>query len=191
MSFHRSRFASGLVLAAILAIPPLSCDAAGKGLASETDLTTALSPAGTRPVLVHAWASWCVPCVAEWPELARVLRSKSRRPIDVVTISLDGEKRLAEARKLLKRNSPVPGKAFVAEIGTAWSPLHDLDPEWDGSLPATWIVSADRTLLFVSRGGTRLDRLASEIDRIAPEPSVQPEGAGVGPTHRSTKGAPR
>ena len=40
-------------------------------------------------VLVNFWATWCEPCMAEFPELQKMYRMYRKRPFDVVTVSIN------------------------------------------------------------------------------------------------------
>ena len=54
------------------------------------DQLRALRKNGTgKFLLVNFWATWCEPCVAEFPELQRQLAMYRKRPFDVVTVSIN------------------------------------------------------------------------------------------------------
>ena len=40
-------------------------------------------------LLINFWATWCPPCVSEFPELVHIYRNYRKRNFDMVTISLD------------------------------------------------------------------------------------------------------
>lgn len=60
---------------------------------SDTDLRELLRPG--RRLLVNLWATWCVPCATEMPELERLRESLAARGVDLVGVSVDAD---AEAR---------------------------------------------------------------------------------------------
>src|SRR5512146_85319 len=106
-------FVGSGVLAALAASAPMSAAAAADAPrpASAAELAAALAPAG-RPVVVHVWATWCAPCVAEWPSLAGTLREAAGR-VDVVTVALDEKSRRGTAARILAGAGGVPGRALL------------------------------------------------------------------------------
>lgn len=72
-----------------------------------------------RPVLVNFWASWCVPCRAEMPDLEALANDYNSDRFELVPINLDvGESGLEKARKFLEEEKlslplyPAPMQAF-------------------------------------------------------------------------------
>jgi beta-lactamase class A len=130
----------------------------------------ALRPAPGRPLLVHLWASWCKPCVEEWPSLAEWLRRSPDRGVDVATLAVDEPDSLPAARKVLASLGHLPGRTLAASLDDAFPVIRRLDPEWDGSLPATFLVDAQGALALSQHGLTHLDAIEAAIERVTGAP---------------------
>ena len=93
-----------------------------------------------KTLLVNFWATWCAPCVEEFPELMDTWRMYRRRPFQLVTVSInypDEEKAVRtflEAQKASARNL-MPAITEPSEIVEA------LDKEWNGGVP---VLDGDR-----------------------------------------------
>src|SRR5688572_1785120 len=63
----------------------------------------------TKPLLINFWATWCVPCREEFPDLVK-LDGEYKGKIDFITISLDFEEELntgvPQFLKLMKADMP-------------------------------------------------------------------------------------
>jgi thiol-disulfide isomerase/thioredoxin len=59
------------------------------GFAKLADLNTQVAARRGRPVLLNFWATWCVPCVQELPDLAMLAREYEESGPDFIGISLD------------------------------------------------------------------------------------------------------
>jgi peroxiredoxin len=102
-------------------------------------------------VLVNFWATWCEPCVAEFPELQKMIQMYRKRPFEIVTVSINtpDEKKgvlsfLQEQHAVTKNllfsfNDPAEG---VAAFGTDWS----------GGVPYTVLLSPEGEVLYRSQG---------------------------------------
>lgn len=164
----RGRLACGLL--AIACTEPLAEGTPPRTptLVTTRQLQAALRPAQGRPLLVHLWASWCAPCIAEWPALATTLREVAGRRLDVVTVALEAPSGAATAAQVLASGGPVPGRSLMTSPDRAGPVIKAVDPAWDGSLPTTLLIDRQGNVIFSQRGVTRLEQLKSEIDRLAP-----------------------
>ena len=118
--------------------------------------------------LINVWATWCVPCVAEFPELVKISReTKSRIDFEVITISMDHPtKDRAKALKFLQSRHAgmssqlattlkAEGRTSNNYIYTQLSqtPLVDaLDPEWPGPIPHTVLVAPGGQIIWRHNG---------------------------------------
>ena len=82
-------------------------------------------------VVLNFWASWCEPCIAEMPSLARLAERMSGKPLKVVTVNY------AESREKID--------LFLAKTGLALPVVADHQGDaadaWGvGGVPMTFIV---------------------------------------------------
>lgn len=104
----------------------------------------AVSPSALRgrAVLLNLWATWCMPCIAEMPELAALGERYAADGLEVVGVSVDD----AESRETVD--------AFVARHEIPFTVWLDPDMRLNGALrvrglPATFVL--DRTGRIVAR----------------------------------------
>jgi thiol-disulfide isomerase/thioredoxin len=129
-----------------------------------------------RVVLVEFWASWCEPCEAELPALARVRARLRGRPLEIVTVNF------GEGRARVER--------FLRDHGVDLPVLLDRDRRvaeaWGvGGLPMAFLVDADgrvRASVFgecdLERGevAAALERLVGDAERAVRAPSPPRSG---------------
>jgi thiol-disulfide isomerase/thioredoxin len=104
-------------------------------------------------LFVNFWATWCAPCVAEFPDIEKMVRMYSERQVKFVTVSINNpnEKKLVlkflqkqhafNANLLLDSDDPADA---VAALGRA---------DWKGAVPYTAIIGPDGEILYSSQGG--------------------------------------
>lgn len=101
--------------------------------------------------LVNVWATWCGPCVIEFPELVSINRMYRGRDFEMVTISADvPERRAAALAFLLKQQASTLNVLF--EKGDPYALVDVVDPEWRGALPHTILVAPGGTVIHRSEG---------------------------------------
>ena len=71
-----------------------------------------------RPLLLNFWATWCAPCVAEFPDLVSLSRRLGNRDFEFVTISMDDLYALYSG-KLSPMSAVMTGKLKMSDMGLA------------------------------------------------------------------------
>jgi peroxiredoxin len=116
--------------------------------------------------LINVWATWCVPCVQEFPHLVNLSRRLATRKFELITVSMDEPKNFAVAEKFLKNQYAHPSDALAAvlkkEGRTATNFLYTesdpeklfkvIDPEWPGALPHTVLVAPGGKVIWRHNG---------------------------------------
>ncbi len=116
--------------------------------------------------LFNVWATWCAPCVDEFPELVKTARKFGMRKFEMITISLDAPQHLGKAKTFLERNNAsIPTRirpTVKAEGRTTNSYLYEgadqsalvaaLDPEWPGPIPHTVLVAPNGEIIWRHNG---------------------------------------
>lgn len=96
-----------------------------------------------KTLLLNIWATWCLPCREELPSLNKLLNHYSNDKIDIITISVDFpdeiEKKILPFLKSINANFT----SYVADISNDSELINILNPNWNGSLPATFIYNKE------------------------------------------------
>jgi thiol-disulfide isomerase/thioredoxin len=103
-------------------------------------------------VVVNLWATWCPPCKTEMPSLARLQAAYPDRDVHVVAVSVDGPRKLEEARAFMKANAPL-GFYHSEAAALAWA-LN---------------AKAFPTTVIFDRQGNERARLSRPLEWDAPE----------------------
>ena len=106
-----------------------------------------------RVVLVNFWATWCGPCVAEFPAIVQVSRQYKRQGLSVIAVSADAARdRTTKVQPFLVKQ----GVAFPVYLERSTDPedfINAFDTTWQGDLP--------RTIIY-DRHGRRVKTLSGE-----------------------------
>jgi thiol-disulfide isomerase/thioredoxin len=99
---------------------------------------------GEKAVLMNIWATWCIPCVEEFPYLVR-LQKEYQDELQVVFISADFPEEIDRIHSFLTDNQ-VDWQTYIKDdrdepfIDAVWT-------KWSGALPATVVYNKDGSRL--------------------------------------------
>ncbi len=124
----------------------------------------ALPATAGQVVLVDFWASWCAPCKASFPALAKLHRELSARGVVVVGVSID--------------EKPAAAAAFIKRLSPPFVTVHDRDQKLVKqvvvpTMPTSYLVGRDGKVRFIHEGyhGDATDRLLRQhLEALLAEP---------------------
>ena len=101
--------------------------------------------------LVNIWATWCVPCVIEMPELVNINRMYRARGFEMVTISADMPGKKDDVLKFLKdKQVSCANYQFNSDDKTEFAEA--LDKDWEGGIPYTVIIKPGGEIIYRNSG---------------------------------------
>jgi thiol-disulfide isomerase/thioredoxin len=106
---------------------------------------------GGKIRLVNVWATWCVPCVAEFPALVEIHRMYRHRAFETVTVSANFPDEKEKALAFLTKQQASCRNLIVGDTDKQ-KLLGAFDPDWGGSLPLTLLLAPDGKVLYRKEG---------------------------------------
>jgi thiol-disulfide isomerase/thioredoxin len=132
-------------------------------------ILAAVGASDREAVVVNVWATWCLPCREEFPDLMRLHRQYRDRGVELVLVSADFADRLPEARRFLKAQG-VDFPSFL-KVGDDMEFIDGLSPKWSGALPATFVYERGGKLKFFHEGKVTYAELEQQLLEIIPRAS--------------------
>ncbi len=115
-------------------------------------------------VVVNFWASWCLPCRAEFPEFVRFAEETDPREAQVRFVSIDFEEDLPHAAEFLREHD-IEGTTFVKD-GKDGPFISAINPEWSGAIPATALYDRTGKRLAFWEGIVTYEQLAERVRTV-------------------------
>jgi peroxiredoxin len=119
-------------------------------------------------LLVNFWATWCGPCVVEFPDLEKMVRTFAKRQLEIVTVSINNpdEKKFVldflQQQHAINRNllfNSFDSSEAVKAFGTGWT----------GGAPYTVLIGMDGKVLYKTQGGMDALELKRAILKNLPD----------------------
>jgi len=102
-------------------------------------------------VLVNIWATWCGPCVIEFPEFVNIHRMYKERDFEFVSLSADRIEQKDKALKFLTGKQAAL-KNYIFSEPDIYKLIAAVDPEWDGALPYTALLEPGGKIVYKKMG---------------------------------------
>ncbi len=118
-----------------------------------------------KVVLVSFWATWCVPCRKEMPELVKLEEKLRARGFDLVTISADLPEREAAAVKVIADNH-VPGPVYLKKAADDDKFSDAIDANWGQVLPALFLYDRNGKKVKSFIGETPMNVIEAAVDKV-------------------------
>jgi len=97
--------------------------------------------------LINLWATWCGPCVIEFPELVAINRMYRGRDFELITISADAPENKEAVLSFLKKQQ-ASSKNYIFSHDDKYKLMSAIDKESPGSLPYTIVVEPGGKIIY-------------------------------------------
>lgn len=113
-----------------------------------------------RRLLVNLWATWCVPCAQEMPELQRLYADLERNGVDLVGVSVDLSTAGEVAGYVAERRISYP--IFITDEAA----MEQIYPSGEATVPLTVLLDEEGTVLEIYSGwNARSERALGALAR--------------------------
>ncbi|HEV2446822.1 MAG TPA: redoxin family protein [Candidatus Sulfopaludibacter sp.] len=104
-----------------------------------------------KVLLVNFWATWCGPCLTEFPDIQNTWRMFRRRDFDLVTVSVNLPDETAGVTRILKQEHASSRNLQFATEDT-YGLQAAFEKTWAGAVPFTMVIAPGGKVLFQQQG---------------------------------------
>jgi thiol-disulfide isomerase/thioredoxin len=101
--------------------------------------------------LVNFWATWCGPCITEFPELVTINRMYRHRAFEMVTVAANYPDEQKAVLEFLKKQQ-ASTKNYIFGEPNKYNLMDAFDAKWNGGLPYTVLISPTGEILYREQG---------------------------------------
>jgi len=112
--------------------------------------------------MINIWASWCGPCITEFPELVIIDRMYRRRAFELITISADRISKKAEIHEFLKKHE-ASNRNLIFSGNNVYDLIDAIDHNWQGEIPYTILIEPGGKIVYSCQGIIRPLEIKKQI----------------------------
>ncbi|MEZ5347434.1 MAG: TlpA family protein disulfide reductase [Pyrinomonadaceae bacterium] len=131
---------------------------------SDLEIKDLLKPKG-KPLLVNFWATWCIPCREEFPDLVEI-DAEYKDKIDFITITLDDPAEINRdvAKFLASMKATMP--TYLLYTPNESEVISSISKDWQGGLPFTVLYNEGGDLIHFKQGKIKPEVVRAELDAM-------------------------
>lgn len=137
-------------------------------LVGEADLKKLRQNGTGKLLMVNFWATWCAPCVTEFPELEKTYRMYHPRGLEFIPVSVNDPAERPAVEEFLKRHhASHPNKLFASS--DVYGLQAAFDPNMPSPVPFTLLLAPNGDVLYQELGEADIPKLRRAILAHLPE----------------------
>ncbi len=105
-----------------------------------------------KVLLINFWATWCAPCVAEFPEFVMIDKTYRAKGVRTVSISTDEKSDIETGVIPFLKKQKAEFESFVSDADDPQELIDVVDKNWSGALPATFVFDKQGKLIYTKYG---------------------------------------
>jgi thiol-disulfide isomerase/thioredoxin len=118
---------------------------------SEAGIKELLQNNSDKLRLINVWATWCGPCVTEFPDFITMNRMYRKRDFEFISISADDPANKQKVEKYLKKVQ-ASNTNYLIDNDDKYKLIEAIDPKWQGALPYTILVEPGGKIVYSKQG---------------------------------------
>jgi thiol-disulfide isomerase/thioredoxin len=116
-------------------------------------------------LLINIWATWCIPCREEFPDLVE-LSQNYQNELDVVAISVDFKEDIENKIIPFLKKNKVEFPVYINGFKKDDQLINYFSKDWNGAIPATFIYDKNGKQVKYIEGKHSFESFSSIIQKL-------------------------
>ncbi len=117
-----------------------------------------------KVLVINFWATWCAPCVAEFPEFVKLDAEYRSKGVKIIAISTDEKSDLNGAVISFLKKQKAEFPSYLSDADDPQELIDVVDKNWSGALPATFVFDKAGKIILAKYGIIDREELVKKIE---------------------------
>lgn len=131
----------------------------------EKGLDSLLNNRHGKILLINIWATWCIPCREEFPDLVRLVDNYKHEKVDIIGISADYPDEIETKVIPFLKAQRVNFVNFIQNFAKQEDFINKLNKDWRGALPTTFVYDTSGIQQIYLLGKQRYKDFSQAIEK--------------------------
>lgn len=136
-----------------------------KPLTKVKDVEQLKESAKGKVLLLNFWATWCKPCVHEFPDLIKLYNNYKDKDFEIVFISVDVPEDVNSKVVPFLKDQKADFTTYYNNFDKPEELINFIDKKWEGAIPSTYIYDREGNLTSQILGSKSYDEFEKEIKK--------------------------
>jgi len=156
-----------------LAVAPIPGESVQLAMADHGVLKRLRANGSGKFMLVNFWATWCGPCITEFPDLQRTYRMYRGRQVDLVTVSSNDPSERDDVLAFLQKHH-ASNRNLLFATPDVYTLQAAFDPNMPSAVPFTVLLAPDGEVVYQETGVLSMWKMRRAILANLPEDPKYP-----------------
>ncbi len=129
------------------------------------DVKALMDASKGKVVLLNFWATWCKPCIKEFPELVKLYNNYKDKGFTIVFISADVPEEIKTKVVPFLKTQGVDFLTYYNGFDNPEDLINFIDKNWQGAIPSTYIYDKDGKMESSMLGSKKYEDFESLITK--------------------------
>lgn len=120
-----------------------------------------------KVTLVNFWATWCPPCLKEFPDLIKLYNEYHPQGLEVVAVSMNEPDEMEDIDEFLQERNPPFPIYMAATLDEEF--YQGISEEWMGTIPLTLIFDTEGNNAHYHHKEVNFEGLEKDISVLLPQ----------------------
>jgi len=139
-----------------------------KQLSTTVQIDSLIKANSGKTLMINLWATWCEPCVEEFPDLIKLYKDYRDKNFVLVFISLDQPGDLKTKVIPFLKDNGVDFTTYINGFKKQEDMINSINRNWDGAIPATYIFDNTGVITASLIGGKTYNEFLNEVKKDLP-----------------------